>query len=99
MKTKQWRCFREIILTLAVNLRRYATILEAKNANMQETHTYKRPFFNDENTDLKIVEAKITTKASSVARYSRLVQALSVVNYNDVICLNEYAPAETYSSL
>ena len=79
-----------------MNLCRYATILEAKNANMQETHNYlyKRPFFNDENTDLKIVEAKITTKASLVARYSRLVQALSAANYNDVICLNEYAPAE-----
>ena len=63
---------------------------------MQETRSYKRPFFNDENTDLKIVQAKITTKASLVARYSRLVQALSAANYNDVICLNEYAPSEKW---
>ena len=79
-----------------MSLRKYANILETKNFNMQETHASKRAFLNDDNTILKIIEAKITTKRTLVARYSRLVQALNSVSYNDVICLNEYAPVEKW---
>ena len=84
MKSKQWSSHRKIILTFAMSLRKYANIFETMNFNMQEIHASKRAFLNDDNTTLKILEAKITTKPI-VARYSRLVQALNSVSCNDVI--------------
>ena len=70
-----------------MNLRKYATILETKNPLLYKKHACKRPS-NDDDTALKIVEAKITTKETLVGRYSRLVQALNCANYD--ISLNKY---------
>ena len=97
MKRESWSSLREIFLHLATNLRKYADMLLQKNEKSQATHASKKSFFpSSEKSSIEILDAKISTKPTMVARYKSISEAVASSKPYDAICVNDYAPADKW---
>ena len=97
MKRESWSGLREIFLRLATHLRKYADMLLQKNEKSQAAHASKKSFFpSSEKSSIEILDAKISTKPTIVARYKSISEAVASSKPYDAICVNDYAPADKW---
>ena len=104
MKPDAWTGVRAVVLTLATNLRKYASYLEHQCEKANNYHKAKRatfPFSHADNSTpsagcFQILEPKFSLKPSLAARYKQLANALSDSEEFKPLCVNVFALVELW---
>ena len=94
MKSNQWQAIRAVILKLAVNLGKYAAYLEKQVSTTQEKHKVTKTFPFSDTGSFDILHPKLIAKPTLKIRYGRLSEALLGSDMYQVLCINDYAPAD-----
>ena len=79
-KREVWASICDVLLKLSVNLRKYLEMLLANNEKSQEAHWSKKLFYS---SSIEILEPKISTKPTIVARYKSLFNAVAMLQLEE----------------
>ena len=99
MKSQQWRGIRSVILKLAVNLRDNSTHPEKHSDLYENNQKEKKTFPFKETGSFEIISSVFATKASLKSRYQRLSDAICAAEMYQVLCVNEFSPADVIKGL
>ena len=90
MKRNSWTPIREILLQLAVNLRKYSDYLVQSNKKTKMAQSSMFASTAADNSSIITIEPKISTKPTIIARYKRLNDAIHVTNNLTPIFMNDF---------